>query len=330
MSIRRLSSQGLAQLSFGLVAAIMASGCAVSTGAGASDEAVGSAEQADQSFTATPPLAHLDPTCEGADDFAASHPGAPAHEAATCASGDGMTFDQAVAACGANVQYFGYYCSDFPASEPYQPNDERAWTAYYGCCVPTCSDGIQNGGETGVDCGGPCGVPCYTHLGLIGGTTGATGTRTCPANQGLTSLGTVTASWYEVGSVSPSCGTMTQNGGSMTIGAGAALASYGSNQTGPNWPSGQVTCPAGTIATGLLARHDFVYIYGFQLRCHTLDASGNATGALQTSSFVGQGGLGTQTVADCPAGDVLVGLDMWDTLYGFYGVRPICGTAIGL
>jgi hypothetical protein len=27
---------------------------------------------------------------------------------------------------------------------------------------------------------------------------------------------------------------------------------------------------------------------------------------------------------------VLVGLDMWDTLYGFYGVRPICGTAIGL
>ncbi len=26
--------------------------------------------------------------------------------------------------------------------------------------APSCSDGIQNGGETGVDCGGPC-VPCY-------------------------------------------------------------------------------------------------------------------------------------------------------------------------
>lgn len=180
-------------------------------------------------------------------------------------------------------------------------------------------------------CYGPPPVqPVYTNLGLIGGQSGSAGTRLCPNNQGITSLGNVTASWYEVGSVSPSCGTMTQNGPDMSIDPGATLASYGSNQTGGQWGSGQVTCPAGTIATGVTVRHDFVYIYGFQLRCHTLDAAGNATGALQTSSFVGQGGLGTQTTADCPAGNVLAGMNMWDTLYGFYGVQPICATAIGL
>lgn len=356
MFIRSVSSQGLALLSFGLVAAITAGGCAVSTDGGAESESIASAQQADQTSVAAPPLAHLDPMCAPADSgIVARNPGAPYHEAGTCASGDGISFDDAVAACGANVRYFGYSCNDFPAAAPYQPNDERGWSAYYGCCAPTCSDGIQNGGEAGVDCGGPCGVPCqtcsdgiqnggeigvdcgsacgvacYTRLGLIGGTTGGTGTLICPANQGLTSLGTVTASWYEVGSVSPSCGTMTKNGGAMDIGAGAALGSFGSNQTGGQWGSGQVTCPANTVATGVLVRHDFVYVYGFQLRCSALDASGNATGALQTSGFVGQGGLGTQTVADCAAGDVLVGLDMWDTLYGFYGVRPVCATALGL
>lgn len=172
--------------------------------------------------------------------------------------------------------------------------------------------------------------PPYQAQGLIGGTTGATGTRACPANQGITSLGTVNASWYEVGSVSPSCGLMTENGSNMDITAGASLGSYGSNQTGPNWGAGNVSCPSGTIATGLFTRHDFVYIYGFQLRCSTLDSNGFANGPLQTSAFVGQGGLGTTTVTDCPAGYVLSGLNMWDTLYGFYGVQPLCSPAIGL
>jgi hypothetical protein len=29
--------------------------------------------------------------------------------------------------------------------------------------APTCSDGVQNGGETGVDCGGPCAASCCAH-----------------------------------------------------------------------------------------------------------------------------------------------------------------------
>lgn len=32
--------------------------------------------------------------------------------------------------------------------------------------APTCSDGIQNGGETGIDCGGSCSNPCLTQINL--------------------------------------------------------------------------------------------------------------------------------------------------------------------
>lgn len=167
MSIRGLSSRRLALLCAGFVPAIAIAGvgCAApveSDGLGV-DEPIGSAEQADVSFTAAPPLAHLDPTCTAAGGgLVAQNAGAPYHEAGTCASGDGMTFSDAVAACGSNVRYFGYYCADFAAAPPYQANDERSWTAYYGCCAATCSDGIQNQGEGGVDCGGPCGTACET------------------------------------------------------------------------------------------------------------------------------------------------------------------------
>ena len=88
----------------------------------------------------------------------------PDHASDLCPAVDAYTFDQAVAACGAQVQYFGYDCADFSST------DDHAWTVYLGCCAATCDDGIQNQGEAGVDCGGPCSTPCppVTETGLIG------------------------------------------------------------------------------------------------------------------------------------------------------------------
>src|SRR5262249_28648080 len=57
----------------------------------------------------------------------------PNHQLGTCADGDGFTLADAVDACEGHVKYFSYACADFPATPPSQANDERAWTAYYGC-----------------------------------------------------------------------------------------------------------------------------------------------------------------------------------------------------
>jgi hypothetical protein len=102
----------------------------------------------------------LDPTCPGAGATeAASNPGSPDHEIATCASGVGFTLGDAAAACGGEVQYFSYVCSDFPASFPYQPDDERAWTAYFGCCA-TLGGGSTGTGGSGTGGSGTGGSGC--------------------------------------------------------------------------------------------------------------------------------------------------------------------------
>ena len=44
------------------------------------------------------------------------------------------------------------------------------WEAFISCGVmPSCTDGIQNGGEQGIDCGGPC-TPCVIPIDACGGT----------------------------------------------------------------------------------------------------------------------------------------------------------------
>jgi hypothetical protein len=68
-------------------------------------------------------------------DFTIHNAGYPVHEDGKCAGTAGFTFADAVAACGGDVKYFSYTCSDFPAKRPYQPEPELAWTSYYGCCA---------------------------------------------------------------------------------------------------------------------------------------------------------------------------------------------------
>jgi uncharacterized repeat protein (TIGR01451 family) len=98
----------------------------------------------------------INPSCQPSGVYETINQGT---ENATCASGDGFTLDDALALCGADVNYFDYTCTDIAGSA-------REWTASFGCCVPaggpSCSDGILNGTETDVDCGGQCPQACST------------------------------------------------------------------------------------------------------------------------------------------------------------------------
>jgi hypothetical protein len=85
----------------------------------------------DDGHAADPFAAHA---CESDGDEEAHNPGWPSHEPGTCADGAGFLLSDAIALCGGDVKYYGYACSDFPAQPPYQPHDERGWTAYYACC----------------------------------------------------------------------------------------------------------------------------------------------------------------------------------------------------
>jgi hypothetical protein len=122
---------------FGMVLAaaaapIAVSGCGVQAEReSAEDTSIGSAREAD-TFTPAPASdPNLAPLCVDRGGLAMSVD----REAGTCAGPDGTTFSDAVAFCGGAVKYFGYSCVDFPANAPYQPDDERAWTAYFSCCV---------------------------------------------------------------------------------------------------------------------------------------------------------------------------------------------------
>jgi hypothetical protein len=65
------------------------------------------------------------------------NPEFPAHErGASCGFRDGFSIQDAAGLCGGSVKYFTYSCSDFPANAPYQPDNQRTWTAYFGCCAP--------------------------------------------------------------------------------------------------------------------------------------------------------------------------------------------------
>lgn len=115
-----------------VAAPIAASGCSVQAEREAvQDTSIGSAREAD-SFTPEPASdPNLAPQCVDRGGLAMSVD----PEAGTCTDPDGFTFSDAVTFCGGAVHYFGYSCVDFPASAPYQPDDERAWTAYFACCV---------------------------------------------------------------------------------------------------------------------------------------------------------------------------------------------------
>lgn len=133
----------------------LGAGCArVEEPAALGEEAVGSAEEA---VTLPPPGdPRHDPTCTGAGYSAIHNAGWPSHAPGPCPGVDAYSFDDAVAACDANVSYFGYTCST------HVDTNTHTWTAYLGCCAGTCGDGIQNQGEGGVDCGGPCAAACPT------------------------------------------------------------------------------------------------------------------------------------------------------------------------
>jgi hypothetical protein len=80
----------------------------------------------------------VDPTCVGNGDPQTDHnPQWPLHAAGTCADDSGFTEAQAAAACGGDVQYFSYACSDLPGNQ-------HTWTAYYGCCTAP-SAGMHKG-----------------------------------------------------------------------------------------------------------------------------------------------------------------------------------------
>jgi Concanavalin A-like lectin/glucanases superfamily len=121
---------------FGLATALVAGCHSDPVRSGPGEEDTGSAQEADVYVDVTAPHASLDPECTNVGDYAVNNAGYPDHQDGTCASIDGFTFDDAVQACGGEVKYFTYDCSDFPASLPYQPGPELAWTAYYGCCAP--------------------------------------------------------------------------------------------------------------------------------------------------------------------------------------------------
>jgi hypothetical protein len=75
--------------------------------------------------------------CPSAGDqaFHSTGEGGRDHDA-YCAAGPGFTIDDASGMCGGPVKYFSYACEDFPPG-PYQPDPERAWTAYFACCAGT-------------------------------------------------------------------------------------------------------------------------------------------------------------------------------------------------
>jgi hypothetical protein len=139
-----------ASLALMALPALLGSGCRAD---GAGGELLGSARQADVVVVATPPMPFLDPNCAGAAAQTLHNPGFPNHEVGTCASGDGFTFSNAVAACGGDVKLFGYACSDFPAAPPAQPDDERAWTVSLTCCSGSSGG---TGGSTGTGGAGGC------------------------------------------------------------------------------------------------------------------------------------------------------------------------------
>jgi hypothetical protein len=130
--IHRATASLLGVVLAAAAAPIAASGCGVQVKPeAAEDTSIGSAHAAD-SFTPEPVSdPNLAPLCVDRGDVAMSVD----PEVGTCADPDGTTFADAVAFCGGAVKYFDYTCVDFPASAPYQPDNERAWTAYFGCCV---------------------------------------------------------------------------------------------------------------------------------------------------------------------------------------------------
>jgi hypothetical protein len=104
-------------------------------------EPLGSATEAHE-WNGPGPVLLLDPGCQAAGDQDVHNDEFPAHERASCCAEDqGFTLEDAVDVCGGPVKYFTYSCSDFPANAPYQPDDQRAWTAYYGCCLSSSIDG---------------------------------------------------------------------------------------------------------------------------------------------------------------------------------------------
>ncbi len=131
---------------------LLGAGCAVQPEVGAEREAVGSAQEPDVVTGVPAGDPRVDPECTNVGDYTLNNAGYPRRERGACPSPDEYTFDQAAAACDADVKYYTYTCTEFG-------DGTHAWTSYFGCCAASCDDGIQNGGETGVDCGGPCG-PC--------------------------------------------------------------------------------------------------------------------------------------------------------------------------
>ncbi len=78
----------------------------------------------------------LNPECTNDGNNVTLHnAGWPYHEDGTCAGGPYFTLAMAEALCGGDVKYIDYSCDDFPASPPYQTDNEMTWTADYACCV---------------------------------------------------------------------------------------------------------------------------------------------------------------------------------------------------
>jgi hypothetical protein len=109
------------------LAAALGSGCA--GGGTAGGEAIGSDQEANV-FT-LPPDGNLayQPQCDNSGTNVEIHN--PNRETGLCPGTDEFTFGDAVAACRADIKYFGYFCEDDFG------DDSHDVTVYYGCCEPT-------------------------------------------------------------------------------------------------------------------------------------------------------------------------------------------------
>lgn len=115
------------------LAALVLGGCTIapSLDDGGGVEPVARAVEADDIFPGGEP--GLDSGCTSSGDHVANS--GPSHQEGTCAEGGGFTYEDAVSACGGTVKYYTTSCTDFPPSLPYQPEPQRAWTAYFACCA---------------------------------------------------------------------------------------------------------------------------------------------------------------------------------------------------
>ena len=141
-----------------IVAVANSNSVAVATGTDQTGATVTSPDSA-ALVEAISPSEGVDPTCDitGVYETVSSN----GQEVGTCASGDGLTIAEAVAYCGgADVNSFGYICTDYPANPPDQPDAQRYWTGYFGCCAAPGAPTICDLTQTDVNCGGQCPTAC--------------------------------------------------------------------------------------------------------------------------------------------------------------------------